>query len=119
MNNHWDIAYLSGDDTVIVSNGGVFVEAIYDWDDNPKVNLRGAAPDIVYFRKWMPVRPAAGEQITDRQRKLADFAIAEIQKDPVYVQAMSDMKAAKMKKFLDKIKDEEPEEQEDDDVALK
>jgi len=97
--DNWDIAYLSGDDTVIVSNGSVFVEAIYDWDDNPKVNLRGAAPDIIYFRKWMPVRPAAGEQITDRQRKLADFAIAEIQKDPVLVQAMADEKARKLERL--------------------
>jgi hypothetical protein len=108
MNNHWDIAYLSGRDTVIVSNGSVFVEAEYDWDDKPRIDLRGAAPDIIFYRKWMPVRPAAGEQITDRQRKLADAAIAEIQKDPVYVQAMADMKAKKLKELF-----------EDDDVALK
>lgn len=95
--NNWNIAYLSGEDTVIVSNGSVFVEAEYDWDDNPKVDIRGAAPDIIFFQKWMQVRPASGEQIIDRQRKLADYAIAEIQKDPVFVQAMADTKARKMK----------------------
>lgn len=116
MNNNWDIAYLSGRDTVIVSNGSVFVEAIYDWYDKPKVNLRGAAPDIIFFQKWMPVWPAAGKQITDRQRKLADFAIAEIQKDPVFVQAMSDMKAERLKNWR---KVGESGDGDDDDVALK
>ena len=99
MNNSWHLAYLCGDDVVIVSNGSAFVGAYYDWEGKPKVDFKGAAPDIMFFQTWNEVQPAEDGQVTDRQRKLADFAIAEIQKDPVYVQAISDMRLEEAKRW--------------------
>lgn len=96
--NEWKIAYLSGEDTVVVSDGKTFVGAEYDWDDNPVVHIKGAAPDIIYFQKWMRLVPAEEGKIPERQRKLGEYAIAEILKDPLYVKALSNIKERNLRK---------------------
>jgi hypothetical protein len=97
--NEWKIAYLYGDDIVVVTNGSAYVSANYDWDDNMTVDIELAAPGIEYFQKWMPKLTLAKEgEIPDRQKRLGEYAIKEILKDQYYVQALANRRARMAKK---------------------